>query len=90
MAERRSAVELAREWRKETMEFDDALIQHLEGNLGLVPDPALVLGISLAVSYLNMSQAEAILDLPGYPQMTAGVIVEKFGLTPFLDSETRT
>ncbi len=86
MAERRSAVELARDWREERLEFNDALLQHLEGNLGLVPDLALVVGIGMAVSWANMGLPEAPVDLPGYPQMTAGAIVEKFGLEPFLES----
>lgn len=86
MATRQTASELAREWREERLELNDALIQHLEGNLGLVPDPALVLGIGMAISWANMGLPEAALDLPGYPQMTAGEIVEQFGVEPFLES----
>ena len=40
----------------------------------------------MAVSWANMGLSDAALDLPGYPQMTAGEIVEKFGLGPFLES----
>jgi hypothetical protein len=87
MATHQTASELAREWREERLDFNDALIQHLEGNVGLEPDPALVLGIGIAVSWVNMGLSDTVLDLPGYPQMAAGEIVKKFGLTPFLDCE---
>jgi len=86
MAQRNSASELARKWRGERLELNDALIQQLEDNLGLVPDPALVLGIGMAISWANMGLSDVVLDLPAYPQMTAGEIVEKFGLEPFLES----
>lgn len=86
MAKSRSAAQLARDWRKEQLDFNEAVIQHLAGNLGLVPDPALVVGIGMAVSWANMRMPEAVVDLPGYPQMTAGEIVEKFDLKPFLES----
>jgi len=85
MAKRRSASELAQEWRKEAMEFDAALIQHLVDNLGLMPDLPLVMGIGMALSWINMRQPEAVLDLPGYPQMSAQEVVKKFGVEPFLE-----
>jgi hypothetical protein len=86
MKKRKTANELAEAWRQEKLDFTDALIQHLIGNLGLVPDLALILGIQMAVSYVNSGQGETALDLPGYQEMTAGEIVAKFGLEPFLDS----
>lgn len=52
----KTASELADEWRAEMLEFDDALIQHLVDNLGLVPDVALVVGTGMAVSWCNMGQ----------------------------------
>jgi hypothetical protein len=88
MATHQTASELAREWREERLEFNDALIQHLEGNERLEADLALVLGISMAISRVNMGLPQAALDLPGYPQMTAGEIVERFGVEPFLEATT--
>lgn len=52
-----------------------------------MPDLALVVAIGMAVSWANMGLAEAVLDLPGYPQMTAGEMVKKFGVEPFLEVE---
>jgi hypothetical protein len=87
MAKQRSASELARAWQEEKLEFNDALLQHLEGNLGLVPDPALVVGIGMAISWANMGLSDVALDLPGYPPMAVGEIMGRFGLAPFTDSK---
>lgn len=88
MPTRQTASELAREWREERLELNDALIQHLEGNLGLVPDPALVLGIGMAISWANMGLSDVVLDLPGCRPTTSGEIVAQFGVEPFLEATT--
>ncbi len=87
MAKRKTAAELAEAWRAERMEFNDALIDHLVDNLGLMPDAGFVIAIGMAVSWCNMGFSTFPLDLPGHEQMTAGEIVTKFGLEPFLESE---
>jgi hypothetical protein len=81
-----TASTLAKAWREETLEFNDALACHLDDNLGLMPDPALILGIGMAVSWANMGLPEIVLDLPGYQEMTAGEIVRRFEVQPFLES----
>ena len=88
MATRQTASEFAREWREERLEFNDAIACHLDDNLGLMPDPALVVGIGMAVSWANMGLPEVALDVPGHPLMTAGEIMEKLGLEPFLEPES--
>ena len=80
-----TASELAKEWREERLEFDDALLRHLVENLGLVPDPPLVVGIGMAISWVNMGLSDVVLDLECQP-MTAQEVVKKFELEPFLEA----
>ena len=81
-----TASELAKEWREERLEFDDALLRHLVENLGLVMiGPPLVVGIGMAISWVNMGLSDVVLDL-GCQPMTAQEVVEKFELEPFLEA----
>ena len=81
-----TASELAKEWREERLQFDDAILCHLVENLGLRPEEALVVGIGMAISYVNMGLSDVALDLPGCQPMTAEEIVTKFGLEPVLEA----
>lgn len=82
---KRTATELARAWREEKVDFHEALICHLVDNLGLRPDEAFILDVSMAISYVNMGQGAEIIDLPGNQQMTAEDVVAELGLEPFLE-----
>jgi hypothetical protein len=86
---RKTATDLARAWRAEKLEFNDALIEHLIGNLGMEPDLNMILGIGMAVSYVNMGQPECLLQIQAGREMTAGEIVKEFAVTPFLEPKPK-
>ena len=80
-----TASELADEWREERLEFNDALVQHIEENLGLVPDLGIVMVLTLAIGFANLGQLKKHIDLPDGRNMTANDIISEFGIRPFLE-----
>ena len=84
MGRRKTATDLASAWRGEKLEFNDAIIEHLLTNLAMEPDLSLILGIGMAVSYVNMGQPEVLVEIHDR-QMPAGEVVREFGVAPFLE-----
>ena len=74
---RKTATDLASAWRGEKLEFNDAIIEHLLTNLAMEPDLSLILGIGMAVSYVNMGQPEVLVEIHDR-QMPAGEVVREF------------
>jgi hypothetical protein len=79
-----SIEELAIAVKEDRMDFQEALLMHLEHRHPDHFDIEAFFVLSMAISYLNMGQPDVALEMAG-EKATAGEWVGRFGLEPFVE-----
>ena len=77
--------ELAEAWRNEEMDFEDALLGHLDQNFPGEYDLTVFFVLKLAISYSNMVTEDVVLEIDG-ERFSAAKFIERFDLHPFVNA----